>query len=143
MAYTIKKVDVWAGEIADRPGGLADKLSALSDAGDKSRSFSFRVALPTNPAQGFVFLAPIKGAKQKGAAQAGGLTTTDSLHSVRVEGPDRAGLGTKMSRAVADAGINLRGISAAALGRRAVTYFAFDSAADADTAIRVLKKALK
>ena len=33
MAYTIKKVDVWAGEIADRPGGLADKLSALSDAG--------------------------------------------------------------------------------------------------------------
>jgi hypothetical protein len=48
-----------------------------------------------------------------------------------------------MSRALADAGINLRGISAAALGRRAVTYFAFDSAADADTAIRALKKILK
>jgi UTP:GlnB (protein PII) uridylyltransferase len=90
-----------------------------------------------------VFLTPIKGAKQKKAAQEGGFGTTDSLHSLRVEGPDRPGLGTKMTRALADAGINLRGISAAALGRRAVTYFAFDSAADADTAIRTLKKTLK
>ena len=49
----------------------------------------------------------------------------------------------QLCEALADAGINLRGISAAALGRRSVTYFAFDSGADADTAIRVLKKALK
>ena len=142
MAYTVKKVDVWAGEIADSPGGLAEKLSALSNAG---ANFEFLVSrrAPDKPGTGVVFLAPIKGAKQKGAAQTAGLSTTDSLHSVRVEGPDRAGLGTKMSRAVADAGINLRGVSAAALGRRAVTYIAFDSAADADTAIRVLKKALK
>jgi hypothetical protein len=48
-----------------------------------------------------------------------------------------------MTRALAAAGINLRGVSAAALGRRTVTYFAFDSAADADNAVRVLKKALK
>jgi hypothetical protein len=33
MAYTVKKVDVWAGEIADRPGGLASTLAALSSAG--------------------------------------------------------------------------------------------------------------
>jgi hypothetical protein len=142
MAYTIKKVDVWAGEIADSPGGLADKLNALSDAG---ANFEFLVSrrAPDKPGTGVVFLAPIKGTKQKGAAQAGGLSTTDSLHSVRVEGADRAGLGTKMSRALADAGINLRGVSAAALGRRAVTYLAFDSAADAETAIRILKKTLK
>ena len=142
MAYTVKKVDVWAGEIADRPGGLAEKLTALSAAG---ANFEFLVSRrsPDKPGTGIVFLTPIKGAKQKSAAQTAGLGTTDSLHSVRVEGPDRAGLGTKMSRALADAGINLRGISAAALGRRAVTYFAFDSAMDADSAIRVLKKALK
>jgi predicted amino acid-binding ACT domain protein len=71
------------------------------------------------------------------------LATTESLHSVRVEGPDRAGLGAKMTEALAAAGINLRGISAAALGRRAVSFFAFDSAADADSAMRVLKKTLK
>jgi hypothetical protein len=48
-----------------------------------------------------------------------------------------------MTRALAEAGINLRGISAAAIGRRATTYFAFDSAADADAAARILRKALK
>jgi hypothetical protein len=142
MAYAIKKVDVWAGELEDRPGGLADKLTSLSGAG---ANFEFLISrrAPDKPGTGVVFLAPIKGAKQKSAAQQAGLSTTDSLHSVRVEGPDRAGLGTKMTRALADAGINLRGLSAAALGRRAVTYFAFDSDADADNAIRILRKALK
>jgi hypothetical protein len=142
MAYTIKKVDVWAGEIADRPGGLAEKLAGLSNAGG---NFEFLVSrrAPDNPGTGVVFVTPIKGAKQRSAAQQQGLSTTDSLHSVRVEGPDRAGLGMKMTAALADANINLRGVSAAALGRRAVTYLAFDSAADADQAIRVLKKALK
>lgn len=142
MAYTIKKIDVWSGEIADRPGGLGEKLAVLSDAGANLEFLVSRRA-PDKPGTGIVFITPIKGAKQKNAAQAAGLVTTDSLHSVRVEGPDRAGLGMKMSRALADAGINLRGVSAAALGRRSVTYFAFDSAVDADTAIRALKKALK
>ena len=142
MAYSIKKVDVWAGEIADRPGGLADKVDALSNAGANLEFIIARRAAD-KPGTGVVFVTPIKGAKQKGAAQANGLATTGSLHSVRVEGPDKAGLGAKMTKALADAGINLRGLSAAALGRRGVSYFAFDSAADADGAVRVLKKALK
>jgi hypothetical protein len=142
VAYTIKKVDVWAGEIPDQPGGLADKLTGLGNAGANLEFLVSRRA-PEKPGTGVVFLTPIKGAKLTKAAQELGLGTTDSLHSVRVEGPDRPGLGTKMTRALADAGINLRGISAAAIGRRAITYFAFDSAADADTAIRTLKKTLK
>jgi hypothetical protein len=142
MAYSVKKVEVWAGEIADRPGGLAGTVEALSGAGANLEFIVARRA-PDKPGTGVVFLTPIKGAKQKGAAQANGLATTDSLHSVRVEGADKAGLGAKMTNALAEAGINLRGLSAAALGRRGVSYFAFDSAADADAAIRVLKKALK
>jgi hypothetical protein len=142
MAYTVKKVEVWSGEIEDRPGGLGQKLEALSNAGANLEFLVSRRA-PDKPGTGVVFVTPIKGAKQKNAAQSAGFGTTESLHSVRVEGPDRAGLGTKMTSALADAGINLRGVSAAALGRRAVTFFAFDSAADADTAIRVLKKTLK
>ncbi len=142
MAYTIKKVDVWAGEIADRPGGLGEKLSALGNAGANLEFLVSRRA-PDKPGTGVVFVTPVRGAKQKKAAQEAGLNTTDSLHSVRVEGPDRAGLGMKMTSALADANINLRGVSAAALGRRAITYFAFDNASDADAAIRALKKALK
>ena len=142
MAYAIRKVDVWAAEIDDRPGGLAEKLAALAKSG-ASLEFIIARRAPEKPGTGVVFLTPVKGAKQKQAASAAGLGTTSTLHSVRVEGPDRPGLGTKMTRALADAGINLRGVSAAALGRRSVTYFAFDNAADADNAIKLLKKALK
>jgi hypothetical protein len=142
MAYTVKKVDVWAGEIADRPGGLASTLSAMNKAGANVEFVVARRA-PDKPGTGVVFLTPIKGAKQKTAAQQAGLATSDSLHSVRVEGPDRPGLGAQMTDALAAAGINLRGISAAALGRRAVSYLAFDSAADSEAAVKVLKKALK
>lgn len=142
MAYDIKKVEVWAGEIADRPGGLNATMEALSNAG-ASLEFVVSRRAPERPGTGVVFLTPVKGTKQKNAARTAGLNTTDSLHSVRVEGPDKPGLGTKMTRALADAGINLRGVSAAALGRRAVSYLAFDNAADADNAIRTLRKMLK
>src|SRR3954469_9513718 len=103
MAYAIKKVEVWAGEIADRPGGLSATMEALSSAG-ATLEFVVSRRAPDQPGTGVVFLTPVKGAKQKKAAQAAGLNTTDSLHSVRVEGPDRAGLGAKMTRALADAG---------------------------------------
>ncbi len=142
MAYAVKKVDVWAGEIADRPGGLAATISALSNAG-ANLEFVIARRAPDKPGTGVVFVTPIRGAKQKSAAQAAGLSTTASLHSVRVEGPDRPGLGAKMTEALAGAGINLRGLSAAAIGRRMVCYLAFDSAADAATAMSTLRKTLK
>ena len=142
MAYSVKKVDVWAGEIADRPGGLAEKIQSLSNAGANLEFLIARRAAD-KPGSGVVFVTPIKGAKQKSAAQGTGFATTDSLHSVRVDGPDKAGLGAKMTKVIADAGINLRGLSAAALGRRSVSYLAFDSAADADSAVSILRKALK
>jgi hypothetical protein len=142
MAYTVKKVDVWAGEIADRPGGLAGTLATLSNAGANLEFLVARRA-PDKPGTGVVFVTPVKGVKQKAAAQQAGLGTSEGLHSVRVEGPDRAGLGARMTDALAEAGINVRGISAAAIGRRGITYFAFDSAADSDTAVRLLKKVLK
>jgi hypothetical protein len=142
MAYSIKKVDVWAGEIDDRPGGLAGKLEALATAG-ASLEFIIARRQPDKPGTGVVFLTPVKTPKQKQAAGAAGLSTASNLQSVRVEGPDKPGLGTKMTRALADAGINLRGISGAALGRNSVTYFAFDNGGDAENAMRLLKKALK
>ena len=51
--------------------------------------------------------------------------------------------GTEMTLIPLETGINLRGISAAALGRRSVSYFVFDGADDAANAIKILKKALR
>lgn len=142
MPYSIRKVDVWVAEIDDRPGGLAEKLEALAKAGANLEFIISRRA-PDKPGKGVVFLTPVRGTKQTRAATEAGFSTTDSLHSLRVEGPDRPGLGTKMTGVLADAGINLRGLSAAALGRKSVAYFAFDNAADAANAVKLLRKALK
>jgi hypothetical protein len=49
-------------------------------------------------------------------------------------------MGAKISQALADAGINLRGFSGAAIGRRAVLNLAFDSDDEAAKARRVLGK---
>lgn len=141
MAYKISKVDVWAGSIADRPGGLAGTLEALSRAG-ASLEFVIARRSPDRPGEGVVFLAPLRGAAQTRAAKGAGLTKATRLYSLRLEGPDKPGLGAKIARLVAEAAINLRGLSAAAMGRRCVVYFAFDSAADANRAAKVLKKGL-
>ncbi len=140
MAVTISKVDVWAGEIADRPGGLAEKLDAVASAGANLEFLIARRA-PEKRGKGVVFMAPLKGAAQTRAAKKAGLSKATSLRSLRLEGPNRRGFPALIARIVADAGINMRGLSAAALGRRGVFYFAFDKDADAKKASQVLKKA--
>jgi hypothetical protein len=130
---------VWAGSIEDRPGGLAEKLAALAEAGAQLEFVIARRA-SEKPGTCVVFLTPLTGAAQIRAAKRVGLEKTKSLHSLRVEGPDQPGLGAKMTQALAQAGINLRGLSAAAIGRRCVVHLALDSAADAAKATRVLKR---
>jgi hypothetical protein len=46
-----------------------------------------------------------------------------------------------MTGAIAEAGINLRGLSAAALGGRFAAYLAFDSSEDAEKAAKALRAA--
>jgi hypothetical protein len=50
------------------------------------------------------------------------------------------GTGAAMTQALAAAGINLRGVSGAAFGRRFVAYLALDRRADAAKAVSILKK---
>jgi len=87
-----------------------------------------------------VFVTPLKGAKQLRAAEQERFVKTDGLHSLRIEGTDRPGLGAKITEALAGADINLRGLSATIVGRRFVCYLALYTAADATRATRLLKK---
>ncbi len=142
MSYEITEVDVWAGTIEDRPGGLADKLDALHSAG-ANLEFVIARRAPDKPGKGVVFMAPIQGAEHIRAAEQAGLSKADSLHSLRLEGPDKPGLGAGITRVLADAGINLRGLSAAAVGQRCVVYFAFDSQEDTQKANELIEKHLQ
>jgi len=139
MALNVTRVDVWAASIEDQPGGLAQKLEELAAAGAQLEFVIARRA-PDKPGTGVVFLTPLAGAAQLRAAKKAGFEKTQSMHSVRVEGPDKPGLGARMTRALAAAGINLRGLSAAAMNKRFVAHLAVDTAADATKAARVLKK---
>ena len=58
-----------------------------------------------------------------------------------VTGDDRPGLGHSMARALADAGINMVFLVAQVVGRRYSAVFGFESAADADRSVGLLKKA--
>jgi hypothetical protein len=139
MKLKVNRQDVWAASLVDQPGGLAAKLAAL-DKADANLEFLIARRTPDKPGQGVVFLTPLKGAAQRKAAERAGFMKTESLHSVRVEGPDRPGFGAKITAALAAAGVNLRGLSAAAIGKRFVAYLALDSAEDAAKAIRMLKR---
>jgi hypothetical protein len=138
MALTVTRTDVWAASIVDEAGGLAAKLVALADAGAQLEFVVARRA-PDQPGTGVAFVAPLKGAAQLKAAKKVGFQKTPTLHSVRIEGPDKPGLGAQLTQALAQVGINLRGLSAAAIGKRCVVYLAVDTAADATKAARVLK----
>ena len=139
MPYTIKKVEVWAGDILNRPGMLARVFEALTNAGAQ---LEFMIARRLNEKTSRVFLAPVKGVKQQRAASDVGLVRAAGMLSLRIEGPDRVGLGARITRAVADRGINLRGASAACIGRKAVFYLAVDSEPNLKEAMRVVRKVL-
>ena len=139
MALKVTKVDVWAGDLNDVPGGLADVLERLSASGGSSLQFVIARRSDKHPGAGKVFVTPVTGGKAKDAAGRAGLQHANKMGTLRVEGTDARGMGAKMTRAMADAGINVRGVSAAVIGGKFVAYIGLDSDADADRAARALK----
>jgi hypothetical protein len=133
-----QRVDTWAVSIADKPGALAAKLKTLSTAGVNLEFLIARRA-PEKPRTGVIFVTPIKGPKQCGVAGAAGFKKARNLHTVRIEGPDRRGLGAKLAQALAAKGLNLRGMSAAAIGKKFICHIAADSGTDAAKVMRVAK----
>ena len=138
MSLTVKRVDVWAASIEDQPGGLAGKLAPLAEAGADLEFVVARRA-PDKPGTGVVFITPLEGDAQTEAAAGAGFAVAESLHSVRVEGDNAPGIGAQMTKKLAEAGINLRGLSAAVIGERFIMYLALDTAEDADKAMSLLE----
>jgi hypothetical protein len=139
MALKVAKVDVWTGTIEDRPGGAAATLQALAQAGASLEMVLARRA-PEQPGKGVLFVSPVKTGKAVRAAQAAGLGKPLGIHSLRIEGGDKAGLGAAICQALAAAGISFRGLTAIALGKKFVSYVACDTEEDAVRAVRVLRK---
>lgn len=131
--------EVWAASMDDKPGALANKMTALAEAG-ADVDFVIARRAPDKPGTGVVFVTPLRGDPEIEAAGELGFAATNRLHSVRVDGRNERGIAGKLTEAVAKAGINLRGFSAAAIGTQFVMHLAFDTAEDARKAIALLKQ---
>ena len=67
MDLFVEQVDVWASVIEDKPGGLADVLGSLRDAGANLQFIIARRA-PDDPGKGVVFVTPLQGDREIAAA---------------------------------------------------------------------------
>jgi hypothetical protein len=138
MKYTVEKIEFWSGEIRDAVGGLATGLKPVVDAG---ANFAFVIArrFPEHAGMGLVFFSGLSGAKQVKAAKSAGFVKAD-FPGLRIEAADKPGTVEAIVTLMAEAGINLRGVTAAGCGTKCQVILAFDSAKDREQAARVLRK---
>jgi hypothetical protein len=135
----IERVDVWAAPIKDEPGGLANILTGLRDAG-ADLDFIIARRAPETPGKGVVFVTPLRGDREVSAAATLGFDVTRSLHELRVEGENKPGIAAELTEKLGAAKINLRGFSGAVIGTRFILYIGLDSVEDAAKAADILKK---
>jgi hypothetical protein len=93
---------------------------------------------PDKPGTGVVFLTQLSGDAQVKAARENGFSVTDSLHSIRIVGKDKPGIGAEMTSKLGSAGINLRGLSAGVINKKFIMHLALDTEEDANKAIEIL-----
>ena len=135
---TVESQAVWAATIQDEAGGLAAKLVPLAEAG-ANLNFVIARRCTDKPGTGVLFVAPLVGQDVLAAAEELGFAETTSLYSIRVTGPNMPGVGAEMARALAEAGINLRGLTALVVGETYVSHFAVDTGSDAEKVIALLR----
>jgi hypothetical protein len=137
MGFKLDRIHVWSGEVEDRAGGVASKLSPLAEAG-ANLEFILTRRQPDQPGKGVLHVAPISGPAQVRAAKAVGLGETNHPIVLRVEGDNEAGLAHRLTQAWAMAGISMEGLTMAVLAGKFVGFAAFDSVADANKAAQIL-----
>lgn len=139
MNLMVDRVDVWHANIDDKPGALAKILSGLHAAG-ADLNFILARRTPDKPGSGTVFVTPLNGDREIRAAFNLGFSVTRSLRSLRVEGENKPGIAAELTEKLAEAGINLRGLSAGVIGKRFILYIGLDADQDIEKAVAILKQ---
>ena len=139
MTLKVTKTKVWVAEIKDQPGGLAACLETLAKAG-ANLEFLLARRQTNRPHTGAVFLTPLTGRKVLAAAAGLGFHATQRVSTLKVEGGNLPGVGAHIARAAAAAGVNVRGVSAAVIGRKFVCYLSFDRAGDAVRVAQAIRR---
>ena len=139
MAITVKPITLWRREIEHRPGALAETLAPLAEGGINMQVL-MAYRFPGNESRGAVELFPVTGKRATAAAERGGFASY-RIPALLVEGDDSPGLGARMCRAIADAGINMAFVVAQVVGRKYSAVFGFDDQEGARSAMSLVKMA--
>ena len=139
MAVKVKSITLWRRETGNRPGTLATTLEPLARSGADLR-IVMGYRYPGEESRAAIELYPVSGKKAAAAARDAGLSASE-IPTLLVEGDDKPALGYAISRAIADAGINLAFLVAQVIGRRYSAVIGFDTEADAKKAAGLIKRA--
>jgi hypothetical protein len=139
MAVKVKRITLWRKELENRAGTLAETLEPVARAG-ADLQVVMGYCYPGDRTKAAVEVFPIAGKKSTAAAQGAGLAAA-GIPALHVEGDNRAGVGSSITRALADAGLNLDFLMAQVVGRKFSAVFGFENDTDADKASALIKKA--
>lgn len=137
MNLQLTRLDVWETEINDKPGGLSLALQRVADNG-ADIDFVLAHREPTESGKGTLLVAPFRGAEADRATQIG-FQRSGEILVLKIEGPNEAGMGARIAKAIADTGVNMNSLTATALGHRFVCFVGFDTAADRQKAAEALE----
>ena len=141
MSVTVKKITLWRREIENKPGSLAAVLTPLAGAGaDLQVVMGYRH--PGHESEASIEVSPVTGKKATKAAQDAGLGAS-VIPTLLVQGENQPGLGAAISKALADAGVNLAFLVAQVVGDRFSAVIGFDNPEDAAKASSMVKKAAR
>lgn len=138
MAIKVKAITLWRYDAENKPGVLARTLEPLAQAGVDLRAI-MGYRHPGEEGRATIELYPIAGKKAVAAAQAAGLSAS-GIPTLLVEGDDRPGTGLAISRALADAGINLAFFLAQVIRKKYSAILGFETEADAKRAAPLIRK---
>jgi hypothetical protein len=135
--YRMYRVHVFQANVDDKPGGTAEKLKHLADAG-VHLEYVHSERGDLKPAHGVLVVAPRQVKSEMDICKQHGFRELPEPIVMRFEGDDKTGLGQRVTMEWEKAGINLHGLMMAAVGGKFVGYAHFDHVEDANKAAELL-----
>ena len=138
MAVRIKRIGLWGTEVSSRPGALAEALEPLAHGNADLKVVRVRAATGGSARLSLEIYGG-EGKRAAMAARAAGFSAAPST-TVLLQGDNRPGLAYAVANAVAWAGIGVRDLGAEVVGTRYSAILTFDTEADANKAVTVIRE---
>ena len=138
MPVRIKRIGLWRTAVPNRPGAIAEALEALAQGNLDLKVVRVRT-MPGGAGRHTVEIYGGEGKRAAMVARAAGFSLAPAA-TVLLQGDDRPGLAYAVANAVAWAGLVVRDLEADVVGTRYSAILTFNSEADADKAVAVIRK---